>query len=136
MKDVIDERNERERISKSIIKYWNVNYVIPEVPQETKEAEAPADVELDDEIMDIINSADEDEVIDEAGEQEDLERAREEYLKNEKAIYNATTGSYSGAYGQKAVEDEETKGQIDAILHARSDALRDLIARGGEEEEE
>lgn len=27
MKDLIDERNERERIQKSIIKYWNVNYV-------------------------------------------------------------------------------------------------------------
>ena len=27
MKDLIDQRNERERISKSIIKHWNVNYV-------------------------------------------------------------------------------------------------------------
>ncbi|MDD6057861.1 MAG: hypothetical protein PUB98_06350 [Clostridiales bacterium] len=26
MKDIIDERNERERIGKSIIKYWNVRY--------------------------------------------------------------------------------------------------------------
>lgn len=134
MKDIIDERNERERISKSIIKYWNVNYVIPEVPQETKEAEETADIALDDEIMGIIDRADEDEIWDEAEEQAALLRAGEEYLKEEKAIFNKTTGSYSGAYGRKEVEDEETKGQIDAILHARSDALRDLIARGTEEE--
>ena len=27
MKDMIDKRNERERIARSIIKYWNVNYI-------------------------------------------------------------------------------------------------------------
>lgn len=129
MKDVIDERNERERIGKSIIKYWNVNYVIPEVP---KEQEKLSDVELDDELMGIIDRADCETEGDEAVSAGELEKAREEYLENERAIYNATTGSYSGAYGQKEVEDEETKGQIDAILHARSDALRDLIAKGGE----
>lgn len=132
MKDVIDERNERERIGKSIIKYWNVNYVIPEVPQEQEE---PSDVELDGDIMDIINRPDKESEEDEEMKAEELEKAKEDYLKNERAIFNATTGSYSGAYGRKEVEDEETKGQIDAILHERSDALRDLIAKGGEEQE-
>ena len=27
MKDMIDKRNEQERIARSIIKYWNVNYI-------------------------------------------------------------------------------------------------------------
>lgn len=50
MKDLIDERNEWERISKSIIKSWNVNYVPrqPELPPEEsvrRRSEAEAAVE-------------------------------------------------------------------------------------------
>ena len=42
MKDIIDERNERERISKSIIKFWNVNYM-PRQPE--PEVNAPEEAE-------------------------------------------------------------------------------------------
>lgn len=41
MKDLIDERNERERISKSIIKYWNVNYVPAQPQTEVMPEKAP-----------------------------------------------------------------------------------------------
>ena len=29
MGDAIDERNKREKIARSIIKFWNVNYTLP-----------------------------------------------------------------------------------------------------------
>lgn len=106
MRDVIDERNEKERISKSIIKYWNVNYVVRPVekPDESAGSAAESEKELCAELMEVI----------------DEETQLEEY-------YNAATGSYSGAYGKEIVKDEVAKGQIDKILHEKKDALRDLI---------
>lgn len=97
MKDLIDERNERERISKSIIKYWNVNYV----PAQPK-AEVMPEEEPEEEILEM-----------------EEQRTEEDF--------NETTGAYSGTYGKKEVKDEVTKGQIDKILHEKSENLRQLI---------
>ncbi len=44
MKDIIDKRNEREQMGRSIIKSWNVNYV-PAPPQPVKPKEEPAPAE-------------------------------------------------------------------------------------------
>lgn len=104
MKDVIDERNERERISKSIVKYWNVNY-IPQPPMQQAENESNAEQAAENTTGEVGSVAEED--MDE--------------------MYNIATGAYSGVYGQNEVEDAVTKGQIDKILHEKTDALRDLI---------
>ncbi len=101
MKDSIDERNERERIGKSIIKYWNVNYVPCEFPGAVKTGEDTEDET--DASCDTVSDA-----------QEDRE------------LYNETTGAYSGKYG-RAELDGVTKGQIDKILHEKAEKLRSLI---------
>ncbi len=101
MKDIIDERNEKERIRKSIIKFWNVNYIsTPYGDAGAKEAQA--------------------------SEQKVQTEAPEKPRELEE-LYNATTGSYSGAYGADGVQDEVTKGQIDKILQEKDEALRNLI---------
>lgn len=115
MKDIIDERNEKERIRKSIIKRWNVNYM-PLTPEQMAMKQAEADRLAEEE-----NAA---------------QQTGEVFAENREAdsiedLYNATTGSYSGAYGRGEV-NEVTKGQIDKILQEKSDALRDLIAHEGE----
>lgn len=111
MRDIIDERNEKERISKSIVKYWNVNYVVRPVEKPDESAESIAESERD---MGEVS----------------VDVAAEETQRDE--FYNATTGSYSGAYGMEMVKDEVAKGQIDKILHEKKDALRDLIAHADE----
>ena len=37
MGDAIDERNKREKIARSIVKFWNVNYTLPPQPDESEE---------------------------------------------------------------------------------------------------
>ena len=106
MKDLIDERNERERISRSIIKYWNVNY-IPKQPE-------PVEPEKMEEEQEVVES-------------------NESQLPSE-VDYNYTTGAYSGVYGKSDVKDEVTKGQIDKILHEKSENLRHLIDENKEKE--
>lgn len=97
MRDIIDERNEKERISRSIVKFWNVNYVpiIEKTEDEPQEPEACENVVGSEELTD--------------------------------ELYNETTKSYSGVYGLEAVEDEVTKGQIDKILQEKDEALRQLL---------
>lgn len=101
MRDRIDERNEKERISRSIVKYWNVNYVpVIEEPDEAAKEQA-----LDGSTMD---------------EGELLSSVTDEF-------YNKATKSYSGTYGLEKPEDEVTKGQIDRILQEKDEALRQLL---------
>jgi hypothetical protein len=114
MKDIIDERNERERIRKSVIKYWNVNYV----PAPTVDEEAQKVLER------LAREAEEDD------EKKQAEIAAAKAQAEE--TYNATTGSYSGEYGQNGVVDEATKGQIEKILHEKTDAIRDLFEHSDE----
>lgn len=48
-------------------------------------------------------------------------------------MYNATTGSYSGLYGQQPI-DENTQAALNAILYASSSqsSVDSLIAAGGQ----
>ncbi len=120
MKDIIDKRNEAEKIRKSIIKYWNVQYV-PVSPSGQSEEEKQKILE---------------ELEREAAEKEEKKRKEIEALKEaakdkDPRLYNAKTGSYSGTYGRGKVDDV-TKGQIDQILRERSDVVRDLVENGGE----
>lgn len=110
MKDIIDERNERERISKSIIKYWNVNYVPAPVGEMAAQNAAEGDAAADTAMQGETNAA---------GKSTGNAVSQEDY--------NATTGSYSGSYGKVEVADEVTRGQIDKILHEKTDAIRSLI---------
>ena len=61
MKDMIDKRNERERIARSIIKYWNVNY-IPRtqadsgMQKQTAEAENAQDQTMDPNMHDFAGT--------------------------------------------------------------------------------
>lgn len=101
MRDRIDERNEKERISRSIVKYWNVNYI--PVIEEPERASQEQDLD--------------------GSDREDGELRPE--LTDE--LYNKATQSYSGIYGLDRPEDEVTKGQIDRILQEKDDALRQLL---------
>jgi hypothetical protein len=53
------------------------------------------------------------------------EKPADEYMTE--AAYNATTGSYSGDYGRCEPTDEVTKGQIEKILHEKTDAIAELF---------
>lgn len=117
MRDIIDERNEKESIRKSIIKYWNVNYVVKQEPEEDPDA--------------ILSQMQDAAMEEEARKQAEIDAAVRAAAEREEH-YNIATGSYSGEYGKDEVKDEVTKGQIDKILQEKNDALRDLIENADE----
>ena len=102
MLDRIDERDKQERMHRSIVKYWNVNYIpTPYVePEEEKTGEKEAAV---------------------TGQQLSVEP--------EPAVSSAN-------YGSEEVTDEVTKGQIDKILHEKTEAIRSLIEQNKHPEDE
>lgn len=95
MKDMIDKRNEKERMGRSVIKRWNVNYMPAQARPVAAEKSQEAPVE---------------------------ETAAEHY--------NHSTGSYSGLYGQKEIDEVELE-QIEAILHEKSDMIQHIVDKGG-----
>lgn len=110
MKDRIDEINEKERIAKSIVKFWNVNYIPRTQYEEPQSTEVQTETQQDDVCTEDMAA------------------------KEHEEAYNVTTGAYSGEYGKQDVKDEVTKGQIEKILHEKTDELRSLIEQSEEQE--
>jgi hypothetical protein len=118
MKDLIDKRNEQEQMHRSVVKFWNVNYI-------TKSKEE-LELERAEQICDRLQA---EAAADDAAKQAQIDAALKEVQESE---YNETTGAYSGAYGRGAGEvDEVTKGQIDQILMEKTNELRSIIANEG-----
>lgn len=148
MKDLIEERDKKEKMKHSIVKWWNVHYMTPEELTEEQEKEALSgslrmsdgfDPEQraggnmsvtsgTDAAQEIIDRLNREAAEDEARKQREIEQAR---LAAE-ANFNEATGAYSGAYGAVGA-DGVHKEQINAILAEKDEALRDLIQRTGEE---
>lgn len=120
MKDAIDERNRRERMTNSIIKWWNVNIVPVE---EKKDEFAHLSAEEKETAQTILERLNAEAVADEEQKARELEEAFRRQEQEDVDAYNATTGSYSGKYGQNLVEDEEAMSQIEKILNEKEDTF-------------
>lgn len=153
MKDLIAERDKKEKMQQSIVKWWNVHYMTPEELEEEQAKEeglseenaqdesVVADVqpEMDaeremkeedtDEAQEIIDRLNRAAEAKEAQMQQQIEEVRMET----EGKYNTATGSYSGAYGSGGA-DAVHQDQISAILAEKDDALRNLIEQTGEDE--
>ncbi len=112
MKDLIEERDRREKIHNSIIKSWNVHYMTPEELETLQQQNEAAEV-----YERLAAEA----AADEAKLQAEIEAARQKAMS-----YNKITGAYSGEYGKQDV-DSVTQGQIEKILGEKEAALRSVI---------
>lgn len=120
MKDLIDEKNRRDKIKSSIIKRWNVNYIDPETLRLQEEQKRKL------EAQEVLNRLEAEKAADEALKREEIERAYQEAAEKSAQNYNAATNSYSGAYGKGNVDDV-TQNQIEMILHEKDKKLRNII---------
>ena len=125
-RDLIAEKNRKEHIKSRIIKYWNVNYIDPE--EERRKAE---EAQMD-EAKEVLERFEQEKADDNVRMQKEIEQAYLEAQMKEEA-YNATTGSYSGMYGQGEV-DHVTKDQVQMILNEKNAAIQNLINSGNKQE--
>ena len=139
MPDLIDIRDRKMNVKSSVIKRWNVHFVT----QEELDAKAAAEKAEKEPDLDAMAAEEEElrkaqEIFDrlerEAAEdrQKELDEQRLAYqmangeLPDE--MYNATTGSYSGAYGRRPVDDE-TQAQLDEIMNNNGNNIEALFAQ-------
>ncbi len=106
--DMIDKRNMRDKIARSVIKGYNVHYVTQEeLDRQKAEEEAKRAREICDRLQAEADA-------DENAKQEEIREA----MRRQEG-YNAKTKSYSGDYGKEKPTDEVTLSQIEQILNAR-----------------
>lgn len=120
-RDIIAELNRKAEIKRSIIKYWNVNYIDAEALKRQEEEKT----------MEVFKRLESEKAEDKAKKQAEIDQA---YLEAEKETrkwmddnYNETTGSFSGMYGQGTVDDV-TKDQVAMILNEKDAAIQSLFA--------
>lgn len=127
-RDLIAEKNKRESIKSSVIKYWNVNYFDPNDQARLEEEEKMRAAQ------EIFERLEREAAEDAAKKQAEIDQAYIEAELNDLVremdkTYNATTGSYSGTYGQGDV-DTVTQDQVAMILNEKNAALKDIIDAG------
>lgn len=137
-KDLLAIEYENKRLHRSLIKFWNVNYIDPNAEEMAKEAELAAQEELDKQAaaeeelrlaQEIFERLEREKAADEAEKQAEIAAAMAEAsgeVEITDSDYNATTGSYSGAYGKGPVDDS-TLDQAAAILKERENAMQSLF---------
>ncbi len=119
MKDLIDERNRREKMKNSIVKWWNVNWI----PVEQKKDEfAGLSAEEKQVAREIIERLDAEAAADEEAKAKEVEDELKKQ-ENRESAYNAATGSYSGDYGTKPVDDAAEMDQIAKILKEKEESF-------------
>lgn len=131
MEDLIDKRNKKEKIARSIIKWWKVHYMSKAevAAQEEEKARIAEEEQRKQEEMDRANEIfarlEAEAAADEAKKQAEIELAKMGQLGED--TYNAATKSYSGTYGQTQVEDEVTNEQIHQILEEKENRFEQQL---------
>lgn len=138
-RDLIAERDSKSKLHNAIIKWWQVNYneQKAEVSGTVEKIDTSDAIDADDESLKLaeevfarLNAEKEadDAVLIEQINQAYEQAAAAEAARTEASNYNATTGSYSGAYGMDADLDKEEQSQVDSIMGEKEAALRALIS--------
>lgn len=136
--DWIDIRDKKRKLASTVVKWWNVNYVMTEVEDEEDTTDAGPSVEVEDASLtadddalaaanEIFERLERERLADEAAKQAEIDAAKaaadDQFSDSD---YNAATGSYSGAYGRGQMNDLEAS-QVSQILGEKKDAISDLI---------
>lgn len=127
--DLIAKRDKKIKMDRSIVKGWNVHYQTLQEVEDEAYAKRQKQREEQAKELDEAYREQEEAVERQVGQQEETRGQLDK-------AYNAKTGSYSGKYGEKAVEDEATKEQIHAILTEKSDAFHSALSALQEEQNE
>lgn len=151
-KDLIAMRDNKSKLFSSVVKWWMVNYVTPEMlaAQEAEEkerilreheAEEKAD-NLDEEIdetmrlaLEISARLEAEAAADEAAKQAEIQAAMAAAsgeVQLDDSDYNATTGSYSGGYGKNVTLDEAGLDQVASILSGSPNNFDNLFDKYSE----
>lgn len=136
MEDMIDKRDKRDRIARSVIKSWNVHY-ITEAELQVRQAQEEERLRQEEaeRVGNVLARLKEEAEADEAAKQAEIQELLDQQ-ERDRANFNATTNSRSGEYGTRKVEDETTLAQINAILGEKEEAFEQQLQHIKDEKQE
>ena len=106
MKDLIPERDSWQKMKNSVVKWWQVNYI-----NDVTVLEAGTNKTIRKSVSKDYGS--------------DKKGVREQEIAEDD--FNATTGSYSGAYGKVVTLDKGGLDQVASILSEKSDQIQHMF---------
>ncbi len=138
-RDLIAERDSKNKLHNAIVKWWQVNYNEDKVevskPMESVDTSnaidaGDEDLKFAEEVYERLHAekeADEAVLIAQMNEAyEQAAAAEAERIGDEN--YNAATGAYSGAYGTDTNLDRDEQEQVESIMGEKEATLRALIS--------
>ena len=128
--DIIDVRNFNDELKHSIVKRSCVRYIPNEVVQESQSVKEEVDTEILATAHEIYQrlkrEAKEDEEAKRIEWESKIAQQKRQEEEIDESLFNKTTGSYSGVYGQGEVS-AETKEMAATILGKKDTDLTSLI---------
>ena len=122
-RDLIAERDEKNRLDSSVVKWWRVNYIDQAMMKQLEE---------EDETMrlarEVSTRLEAEAASDEAIKQAEIDRILAETEVAEAEAFNATTGTFSGRYGKIVTLDEEGMNQVESILNQKQSDIQKIVS--------
>ena len=120
-RDLIAERDEKNRLDSSVVKWWRVNYIDQATMKQLEEEDETMRLALE-----ISARLEAEAAADEAIKQAEIDRILAETEAAE--AFNATTGTFSGRYGKNVTLDEEGMNQVESILNQKQSEIQRIVS--------
>ena len=112
-RDLIAERDEKEKIQNSVVKWWRVNYIDRALMEQLELEEKR--VKEEDESLKLAL--------------EITARLESEAAENGHEEFNATTGTFSGRYGKNVTLDDAGMNQVESILNQKNSDIQKIVSQ-------
>lgn len=122
-RDLIAERDEKNRLDSSVVKWWRVNYIDQATMKQLEEEDETMRLALE-----ISARLEAEAAADEAIKQAEIDRILTETEAAEAEAFNATTGTFSGRYGKNVTLDEEGMNQVESILNQKQSDIQKIVS--------
>ena len=122
-RDLIAERDEKNRLDSSVVKWWRVNYIDQATMKQQEEEDESMRLALE-----ISARLEAEAAADEAIKQGEIDRVLAETEAAEAEAFNATTGTFSGRYGKIVTLDEEGMNQVKSILNQKQSEIQKIVS--------
>ena len=122
-RDLIAERDEKNRLDSSVVKWWRVNYIDQAKMKQLEEEGETLRLALE-----ISARLEAEAAADEAIKQAEIDRILAETEAADAEAFNATTGTFSGRYGKNVTLDEEGMNQVESILNQKQSDIQKIVS--------
>ena len=122
-RDLIAERDEKNRLDSSVVKWWRVNYIDQATMKQLEEEDETMRLALE-----VSARLEAEAAADEAIKQAEIDRVLAETEAAGAEAFNATTFSFFVRYCKNVTLDEEGMNQVESILNQKQSEIQRIVS--------